>query len=102
MNALQVDGGWGFLTLGKDCLAPSERWKPFRKGKVGEEQENKHSVVANFIQGWLALLYRIEDCWEAAGGRPEVREGQGLGSRQPLPVYEPPERKDAQRSSKQN
>lgn len=31
-----------FLTSGKGCLAPSERWKQCRTGNVGEKQENKH------------------------------------------------------------
>lgn len=37
---------------------------------MGEKQENKHPMVANFTQGWLALLYSIEGCWEQRAGGP--------------------------------
>lgn len=68
-------------------MALTERWKQFKKGEVGEKQENKHPIVANFIQGWLVLLYRkLRQPGEGAGGRHEVWEVPGPGKEASQPV----------------
>ena len=77
-----------FLTSGNDCCLALRGGNNLRRGGGWEKQENKHPIIANVIQGWLALFYRnLRLLGEERKGGPRSGRCLVLGPCQPLRVH---------------